>query len=288
MRRVELRDLPAFATRLPRERRKEAVHGVGVHDRAQQLAAAAARDAAPRERRLRVERRGAPALEGEVDGGAVAARERRQPAVREREPAPHRVDERRLAEWLQELRDALSGDSEQARQVAAADPWPVGDETERTLLRRAEHRGEHPVLAQVARAEVSRDGRARERLLFRPGAALRHVREDLPEREPGRARRRAPDARIQAGGNRVALEGEEGRRGRPRHQPGRVAQPHRVGDEQQVGARARPLAQPPEPLAERRAVGGLALPAHEQRPAVGERDRRIHRHRPVPAEAQRP
>ena len=189
---------------------------------------------------------------------------------------------------MQELRDLPGGDAQQRPQVGGRQPRPVGDEAEDALPGRAERGGEHPVRAQVARAEVARDGRTGERLLLRPGAALCHVREDFPERERRRAGGRAPDALVRPGRRRVAFQRKEGRYGRCRHQPGRVAQPHRVGDEQQAGARARPLAQPPEALGEGGAVGGPALPDHEQPAPVGERDRGVHRHRPVPAEAQRP
>ena len=55
--------------------------GGGVFQVAQELAAAPARDVAPRERGIRVDGRGAPALAGQAGGGAVAAGEQHQPAV---------------------------------------------------------------------------------------------------------------------------------------------------------------------------------------------------------------
>ena len=111
--------------------------------------------------------------------------------------------------------------------------------------------------------------------------------QDLVQGEEGGPGGRAPDAGARTRGDGVALQGVEGRSMRTGHQAAGVSQAHLVGGEQQDRARPRPLAQPPEPLGEGRAVGGVALPHDGHRAPVREREGRIHGHGAVPAEADR-
>ena len=107
----------------------------------------------------------------------------------------------------------------------------------------------------------------------------------------GLRRRRVPGAeafqhvaQVQLGGNlggtpyegvgpgqdRVSLQGEEGGDGGADEGAPGVSQPDLVGDDDEDGAGERPLAEPPQPLGEGRAVGGVSLPDDADAPLSGE------------------
>ena len=79
--RIELRELPAQGVRLPGHGRDEGVHGGGVRDVAEELAAARAGDVAPGQGVCHIAGRGAPALPGGAHGGAVPPGQQRQSPV---------------------------------------------------------------------------------------------------------------------------------------------------------------------------------------------------------------
>ena len=205
-------------------------------------------------------------------------------------PATYVVeDEPQFPETLQHLRQPRALHPQEGAQVGRRDPGPVRDQVEGALLHGLEQRRQHPLVpaAPSSCREAPRKRAPRQRPLDRPRATRPHVRERLVQPETCRPRRRAPDAGASARRGRIPLKSEEGDEVGPRQEPARMAQPHLVGHEQEGARRLRSLPQPPDALAEARAVRRQALPHDGDRAPVGQRDGGIHGHGPVPAEAER-
>ena len=115
-----------------------------------------------------------------------------------------------------------------------------------------------------------------------------HILQDFAQVHWHRVARGTPDPCLAAvsGAGRVALQGDEAQQGQVVQHPAHLAQPHLVGGQQQHGIRTGLLGQPPQPLGEGGAVGGVPHADHGQGLAAGQGDAGVQGAVPAPPETK--
>ena len=187
-----------------------------------------------------------------------------------------------------DLIGAMTDEAQQPGQVVEGEPGPVGEQVEGALLGGLQQGGQH-VIGDSPSASVLTNvvghGSPRQGPLGGKRAPGVHPVDGFPQADGGVDRGQPPHPVAGGSPGRVALDGEDCGGLRSGQQPSGVAQPGLVGDDQEDAAKARPLFEPPEPLGEARTVGGVSLPDDGDGAPSGEGDGGVHRHGPVPAEA---
>ena len=290
--RVELDYFPAGEGRLLRQGRHEGVDGGRVLDVPEQLAAPAARHAAPAEARLPHARRHAPPFLRHTHRGAVPAGQHREPPVGEGEasaPGNGPGDETEAFQGVDQFGGPLGRYAQQCRQVLEDDPRPVRDKVGSALLAGLEVGGEHVVEDVPGRTRHGGIGGRR-------GAGQGGLRGELAARlspvdgcaqvDGGVDGRRDPH-RVGGGGcDRLPLQGEEERNGTPCQHPAGVPQANLIRHQHEDGARERAVAQFPHPPGEACPVGGKASANDADGAPVGKVYGGVQGSGAVPVEAQ--
>ena len=201
---------------------------------------------------------------------AVPAGEDAEPPVGEGKPSLGGGNAGHEAEAFQrrdDVGDAGFREVHQARHVPLQHPGPVGEQVEGAFLGWLEEHGQR---ACGVRRQLAGQGRQRGRGFGSrrvPGAeAFQHV----AQVQRGGHLGGTPYEGVDPGEDRVALQGEEGGDGGADEGAPGVSQPDLVGDDDEHGAGDRPPAEPPQPLGEGRAVGGVSLPDDADAPLSGD------------------